>query len=159
MTTHNVKSRQFISKDGKLVFNGTEELLDHRNCLYQSASIDTLSRNLLDREIGILKIGDEDATLVLKNNGVIKKYAIVLEEDPVWEGFNPKKVVSSNIKQVGYNVETKKLRIEFSTGGVYEYAAVDLKVHTDFLKAASVGRFFFTDIKNDFECVKIKEAN
>ena len=50
-------------------------------------------------------------------------------------------VKSSNVKAVGYEVETKTLQVEFKSGGVYQYAGVQPEMYADLLAAESVGRF------------------
>lgn len=56
-------------------------------------------------------------------------------------------VTSSNLKAVGYDPETKTLRVQFSSGGSYDYPGVDPELHEQFLAADSVGKFFHSRIR------------
>jgi len=57
-------------------------------------------------------------------------------------------VESSNIAAVGYDEETKELRIEFNSGKTYSYQDVPKELATDLLYADSVGRYFHAHIRN-----------
>jgi len=65
-----------------------------------------------------------------------------------------KKVVSSNIKSIGWKKGT--LEIEFNTGVIYQYTGVPHDVYNDIMFAKSVGRVFTSQIKGkyDFKVVK-----
>ena len=49
-------------------------------------------------------------------------------------------VKSSNIKAIGYNPNTKKMYIQFHSGGTYEYSDVDLDDYINFKNAPSHGK-------------------
>ena len=66
------------------------------------------------------------------------------------------KVESSNIKAIGYDSETKRLRVQFASGGIYEYADVAGEVADEFMNAESAGKFFHKKIRNMYETEKIK---
>jgi hypothetical protein len=65
-------------------------------------------------------------------------------------------VDSSNIAAIGYRATDGTLEIEFKTGSVYRYLKVSQYVYDDLLNARSVGSFFNSRIKDEFETVKIK---
>jgi hypothetical protein len=65
-----------------------------------------------------------------------------------------KTVKSSNIGKIGY--ENKKLRIEFKSGGLYEYNKVPEKTYRDFVKADSVGKYFHAKIRSKYQFKKIE---
>ena len=65
-----------------------------------------------------------------------------------------KTISSSNIKSIGYNVEYKILEIEFHSKAVYGYLNVDSKTVVELLLADSVGKYFASNVKNKFKCVK-----
>ena len=65
-------------------------------------------------------------------------------------------VVSSNLKSVGYNVDTKILEIEFHNGSVYQYYGVPLNVYEGLMKAPSHGKFFHVYIRNVYRYRRIK---
>ena len=50
-------------------------------------------------------------------------------------------VKSTNVKAVGYDVETKTLQVEFKSGGIYQYAGVQPEMYAELLEAESIGRF------------------
>ena len=55
-------------------------------------------------------------------------------------------VESSNIRTIGYAAGT--LEIEFSTGGIYQYAGVPASVHVELMQSNSIGSYFHQYIKN-----------
>ena len=63
-------------------------------------------------------------------------------------------VVSSNIESIGYNSEKEILEIEFKTGTIYHYPNVIKEVYGELMIAGSIGRYFNTEIRNNFEFVK-----
>lgn len=66
-----------------------------------------------------------------------------------------KDVSSSQIKQIGYDDITKKLRVFFNTGGIYDYYEVPETIWESFKNADSKGIFFSTNIKGIYEFNKI----
>lgn len=64
-------------------------------------------------------------------------------------------VVSANIASVGYDEEAEILEIEFKSGGVYQYSHVPKRVHKNLLGAKSVGNYFFTSVKGQYDFEKI----
>ena len=65
-------------------------------------------------------------------------------------------VKSSNIKSIGYDIVTKTLEIEFTTGGVYRYNEVPEEVYNKMSISESKGKFFHTVIKNKFKTIKVE---
>jgi len=65
-------------------------------------------------------------------------------------------VVSSNLKSVGYDVNTKILEIEFQNGSVYQYYEVPLNIYEGLMKAPSHGKFFHAHIRNIYRYRRIK---
>lgn len=66
------------------------------------------------------------------------------------------KVESSNIHSVGYDEQSKTLRIKFINGGKYEYSPVEPERHKAMMVAESIGSFFFKHIKNNSSLKTIK---
>lgn len=64
-------------------------------------------------------------------------------------------VQSSNIVSVGYDPATQTLEIEFKGGGVHQYSGVPADKHAAFMKARSVGGYFYQHIRNYHEGNKI----
>jgi hypothetical protein len=63
-------------------------------------------------------------------------------------------VKSSNVKKTEYDLETKKLLVEFNNGIKYEYDDVPHKIYTQFRLAESQGKFFSTNIAKTYKYVK-----
>ena len=65
-------------------------------------------------------------------------------------------VQSSNIKAVGYDEQTRILRIEFLHGkSAYEYMDVEEQALEGLLTAESVGKYFGAHIKGLYEYRKV----
>lgn len=64
-------------------------------------------------------------------------------------------VVSSDIKSVGYDSETRVLEIEFNTGNIYNYYDVPPNVYIELLEASSKGSYFHENIINIYRYSKI----
>ena len=58
-----------------------------------------------------------------------------------------KKVVSSNLRSIGYDASTKTLEVEFVDGGIYQYADVSAQVYAELMAATSHGSYFDAKIK------------
>lgn len=69
--------------------------------------------------------------------------------------MNRKKVTSSNIISVGYDGKTETLEVEFIRSGVYQYSDVPKDVYEDFIKASSIGKFFYANIKEKYSYNKV----
>jgi len=73
-------------------------------------------------------------------------------------------VKSSNIQQIGWeerrvslNQKPKAiLRIAFNTGMVYDYHDVPKEVYESFLKAESIGKYFWANIKDKYNYERVK---
>lgn len=69
-----------------------------------------------------------------------------------------KKVNSSNLKEIGYNPDTKDLFVRIqSNGKLYKYSNVPMNLFEGFVNAESHGRFFVREIKDKFETKKIED--
>lgn len=73
--------------------------------------------------------------------------------------MNMYKVKSTNIKQIGYNVDSKKMRVRFKDGSAYDYHAVSEDVFDDCLKAKSKGKYLKEKIKGVYTHTKINNKN
>jgi len=65
-------------------------------------------------------------------------------------------VKSSNIKQAGYDVNSRTMRVQFSNGTEYDYKDVSAEKYSEFTTAKSQGKFFNTNIKGQFTGNKVK---
>lgn len=59
-----------------------------------------------------------------------------------------KAVTSSNIAEIGYHGETKTAVIEFISGGIYTVSPVSLEEYEFFAGAASLGKYYHANWKN-----------
>jgi KTSC domain len=62
---------------------------------------------------------------------------------------------SRQVKSFGYDKASQVLEIEFSSGGVYDYAAVPENVYQEFIKAESLGSFIANRIRGAFEYTRL----
>jgi hypothetical protein len=68
-------------------------------------------------------------------------------------------VTSSTIQAIGYDAERSALRVQFVSGGTYEYAGVPADLFERFAASESKGRFFHQEIKPKFVHTKIEEQD
>lgn len=59
-------------------------------------------------------------------------------------------VKSSSIAAVGYDQETKELRVQFTRGQTYVYRGVSPEVHKALMDSESIGKHFQANIRNQF---------
>ena len=64
-------------------------------------------------------------------------------------------VSSSNINSVRYEDETQTLEIEFHSGHVYQYFDVPKAIYDGLLSAASVGKYFHSQIKGMYRYARL----
>jgi KTSC domain len=62
---------------------------------------------------------------------------------------------SSMAAQVGYDRDREILQIEFNSGAVYQYSAVEPEVWEDLQETDSIGSFYNQEIKGYYPSVKI----
>ncbi len=60
-------------------------------------------------------------------------------------------VASSNLSSVGYDENTETLEVQFKNGSVHQYHGVSAETHKQLVQARSVGSFFHSNIKDNFE--------
>ncbi len=60
-------------------------------------------------------------------------------------------VTSSVIASVGYDPSTRMMEVEFKTGRVYQYFMVPANIHGRLMSARSIGHYFNTEIRDNFE--------
>jgi len=63
-------------------------------------------------------------------------------------------IKSSNVKNTEYDLDSKKLLVEFNNGIKYEYEDVPHKIYTQFRMAESQGKFFSTNIAKSYKYTK-----
>jgi len=64
--------------------------------------------------------------------------------------MNRSSVSSSNIRSVGYDLDTRTLEVEFHSSGIYQYAGVPETIYQGFMRAASKGSYFHDHIKGRY---------
>jgi hypothetical protein len=60
------------------------------------------------------------------------------------------KVDSSAISEVGYDPESKTLRIVFPSGAIWDYVNVSQQRYDAFIGAPSIGSYFAKQIRGEF---------
>jgi hypothetical protein len=65
------------------------------------------------------------------------------------------KVVSSNIRSIGYDVAQRVLEVEFFSGKVYRYADVPAELYVEMRGAESIGRYFGARVKGVYACEQV----
>lgn len=70
-----------------------------------------------------------------------------------------KPLESSYLKSVGYDPDTLVLEVEFSNGGIYQYANVPAEVHSGLMEAESAGKYFGAKVRGQFTAKKKEEGN
>ena len=64
--------------------------------------------------------------------------------------------ISSTIKQIKYDTETKVLSVEFHNGKQYEYLNVPIEVAEKALTAESIGAFLIAKVFKNYSSKQIK---
>ena len=64
-------------------------------------------------------------------------------------------IESSNIAAIGYDAASKRLRVQFKNGGLYEYPDVPAATHEAFMAAESKGSHFAKHIRGKHEGKKL----
>jgi len=65
-------------------------------------------------------------------------------------------IESSNIKAIGYDLDTETLQIEFLSGGIYQYWGVSQDTFNELKGAPSKGSYFAANIKGKYPYAKIE---
>jgi hypothetical protein len=64
-------------------------------------------------------------------------------------------VDSSSLRSIGYDRRTQTLEVEFKNGGIYQYGGVSAEVWNQLRRAASIGRFFQTHVRDRFPATRV----
>lgn len=65
-------------------------------------------------------------------------------------------VESSNLKKVGYDPETRIMRVQFRKGDIYEALDVSPERHEELLAADSKGSYFMTHLRHRYEWTRVE---
>jgi len=64
-------------------------------------------------------------------------------------------VDSSNVAEIGYDLSTQTLEIQFKDGNVYQYFDVPQNVYDNLLSANSKGQFLNREIKVNYRYARL----
>ena len=64
-------------------------------------------------------------------------------------------VKSRILRSVGYDESTKTLEIEFTSGLVYQYSCVPLKVFTDLMHSGEIGKYYSEKVRPKFQTKQV----
>lgn len=64
-------------------------------------------------------------------------------------------VTSSNVAEVGYEVDTMTLEVAFRNGTIYQYFDVPESVYQELMRSDSIGKFLNEQIKNSYRYTKV----
>lgn len=62
---------------------------------------------------------------------------------------------STNVKAIGYDPINLTLRVEFHSGGLYDYEGIANFLYEELVAAPSKGKFISQRIKGHYQCHKI----
>jgi len=72
-------------------------------------------------------------------------------------GMERIEVASSNVASIGYDPDARILDVEFNGGTVYRYHEVPSDVHSELMRADSIGRHLNRFVKGVFRCERLDE--
>jgi len=67
-----------------------------------------------------------------------------------------KRLNASNIRAAGYDARSRVLEIEFSNGGITQYADVSEEVYRRLTNAPSPGSYFRDNIEENFSAKRVR---
>lgn len=62
------------------------------------------------------------------------------------------RVNSTAISRVGYDPETRRMKIQFAQGETYDFCRVPESIFNGLLKAASKGAYYNMHIRDKYQC-------
>lgn len=62
------------------------------------------------------------------------------------------RVSSDAISAIGYDPETQRMRVRFTSGGSYDFCRVPQDVHERFMRSSSKGTFYNDRIRGRYQC-------
>lgn len=65
-------------------------------------------------------------------------------------------VHSTNIRAIGYELETQTLEVEFYSGGIYKYSGVPESIFQGLMQATSKGSYFHDHIRARYRCRQVR---
>ncbi len=67
-----------------------------------------------------------------------------------------KRLNASNIQSAGYDARNRVLEVEFSNGGIFQYAGVSDELYRRLMNAPSPGSFFHDNIEETFTPKRVR---
>lgn len=67
-----------------------------------------------------------------------------------------KRLNASNLRSAGYDARNRVLEIEFSNGGISQYAGVSEEIHRRLMNSPSPGSYFKDEIEESFTAKRIR---
>jgi len=62
------------------------------------------------------------------------------------------RVSSDAISAVGYDQETRRMRIRFTSGNSYDFCRVPLEIYERLMRSSSKGSFYNDHIRGRYQC-------
>ncbi len=62
------------------------------------------------------------------------------------------RVISSAISAIGYNPQTRRMKIRFKQGATYKFCRVPEHVFQKFLNATSKGTYYNNYVRDKYQC-------
>ena len=69
--------------------------------------------------------------------------------------MNRQPVTSSNVAEVGYDIDRMTLEVAIMDGTVYQYFDVPEAAYQEMISSSSVGKFLNGQIKNNYRYAKV----
>ena len=70
-----------------------------------------------------------------------------------------KQLESSSLQSVWYDRKRYRLYVTFNSGHRYMYYGVSYYRYRRLVKADSIGKYFYYNVRSNFECKKLKEED
>lgn len=62
------------------------------------------------------------------------------------------RVSSDAISAIGYDAETMRMRVRFTSGSTYSFCGVPAHVHESFMRSMSEGSYYNNHIRGRYQC-------
>jgi hypothetical protein len=62
---------------------------------------------------------------------------------------------STNLKEVGFDIQSNQLEIVFADGGRYRYSGVPESIYRGLVSASSAGRYFHQKIRDVYPATRL----
>lgn len=76
--------------------------------------------------------------------------------EPIVSRIRRQPVQSTAVVSVGYSKKLHALEIEFHDGLIYRYEEVPTNVYHDLMSAESKARFYNTNIRGKYHCIRVR---